>query len=384
MALDAVAAKQLQMAMLSGQRPGAELVHEIKRASQGDPLFINKVMEQVMKMTREDEQQNVPDVDMQQDDEVDVLATDISAIRRREECDAEQYIKMLEPYIGAAGHIVDIGSMSGVIPSCYADHWPEHAVIASDLDIPKHPDPTRRVRGMSLLRETLSQLADDASSPHRERYLSMCEQSVCLDVLQPVWQEVGHLNSSCAAVVCTALLNTNGFKTPHMWRNVLAGAANLLREEGVLLIFDCNFGGLGDRNVVEAFAHRVGLEVVEHAFHHHGGQNPRKECDVYKLILRRTNRIETLVAHEHSSGDLVLIDGLKSNPKLNGKTGVLDSLEDGRWGVHIAAGVTTKRKTISVRVKPENISSLMSSTGKLLDPVLVADQIDAVMDEKLA
>lgn len=291
---------------------------------------------------------------------------DVSMIRRTEMPYAKKYIKFLEPHItsSTSGPIVDIGSMSGFIPTCYCDRWPDHQVIASDVEVPLKMDPTGFF-GMPLLRNTLTLIANDVGPPRQERYLAMRDQVKMIDVLQPNWTEVSYLHRSCAAVICTSLLNMKGFETPDMWRMVLVGAAQLLREQGVLFMADSDFGSFGDRLKVEAFAQRVGFVLEEHSFDHRAKVGPTEERDFYNVLLRRSGTNpewhSALVQCTLSSGDAVVVSGLNSRKDLNGMTGVLLEFENERWGVRVAAGETANRKVEAVRVKPDNLRSLMGN-----------------------
>ncbi|CAK9036900.1 Uncharacterized protein SCF082_LOCUS21917 [Durusdinium trenchii] len=60
----------------------------------------------------------------------------------------------------------------------------------------------------------------------------------CVDVTEEMWPSVEHLQGFCSVVLCTSLLTQVGYREPLIWTDVLQGAAQLLEEGGILLMYD--------------------------------------------------------------------------------------------------------------------------------------------------
>ena len=63
-------------------------------------------------------------------------------------------------------------------------------------------------------------------------------RTACVDITEDTWHGVEHLQGYCSIVVCTSLLTQVGYREPHIWTDVLQGAAELLEEGGILFMYD--------------------------------------------------------------------------------------------------------------------------------------------------
>lgn len=76
------------------------------------------------------------------------------------------------------------------------------------------------------------------TEPSRQASVLLRGRVGCVDVTEDAWEGVQHLLGRCSALVCTSLLTQVGYKEPYIWTDVLQGAAPLLEEGGILLLYD--------------------------------------------------------------------------------------------------------------------------------------------------
>ena len=155
------------------------------------------------------------------------------------------------------GFAVDLASSTGYYPAQLSRDWPRLTWICTDI-----------LSVQPLLGESLEILAVDRCADFR-----------VVDVSDRSWDALKDVAGKCSLVTCSNLLVMRDVPGPcvpdaFLWKDVMRGASELLRPNGVLFLFDSTkHGNFGDLTTMAAFGRSLNLTLISSSEwgEHHGG-----------------------------------------------------------------------------------------------------------------